>query len=56
MEKNLKDISSMETVLNILKDIKWVEAEMYAKALQLLVPLKQIPEDQQIDKNANRKL
>ena len=29
MEKNLKDISSMETVLNILKDIKWVEAEMY---------------------------
>lgn len=34
----------------------WVEAEMYAKALQLIVPLKQLPEDQQIDKNTNRKL
>lgn len=33
----------------------WLEAEMYAKAMQLLVPLLQKQEDQQIDKNVNRK-
>lgn len=33
----------------------WIEAEMYSKALQLLYPLKQFPEDEQIDKNTNRK-
>jgi hypothetical protein len=34
---------------------EWVEAEMYAKAVQLLAGSKQIPEDEQIDKNNNRK-
>lgn len=33
----------------------WVEAEMYAKALQILFPVKQYPTDEQIDKNTNRK-
>ena len=33
----------------------WLEAEMYAKAMQLLVPLLNKQEDQQIDKNTNRK-
>lgn len=33
----------------------WLQAEMYAKALQLLVPLKGLPVDEQIDKNTNRK-
>lgn len=33
----------------------WLEAEMFAKAFQQLVPTKQIPEDMQIDKNTNRK-
>lgn len=29
MEKDLNQISSMEKALDVLKDIKWVEAEMY---------------------------
>lgn len=29
MEKDLNQISSMEKVLDVLKDVKWVEAEMY---------------------------
>ena len=33
----------------------WLEEEMFAKAMQSLAPLKQFPEDAQIDKNPNRK-
>lgn len=33
----------------------WVEAEMYAKAFQILAPSKSIQEDEQIDKNPNKK-
>lgn len=35
---------------------EWIEAEMMAKAVELLVGVsKKLPEDQQIDKNVNRK-
>lgn len=34
----------------------WIEAEMYAKALQLVGPSKSVPEDEQIDKSSNRKM
>jgi hypothetical protein len=33
----------------------WIIAEIFAKALQMLFPTKQLQEDQQIDKNTNRK-
>lgn len=33
----------------------WVEAELYQKALQLILPTENIPLDAQVDKNANRK-
>ncbi len=33
----------------------WLHAEMMTKALQVMMPGKQMPEDAQIDKNANRK-
>ena len=33
----------------------WLEAEMYAKAMESLMISKQVPEEEQIDKNVNRK-
>lgn len=33
----------------------WLHAELFSKALQLLAPSKQMPEDNQIDKNPTRK-
>lgn len=51
-EKDNKCITYLDTNF-ILPD--WIEAEMYSKALQQIVPLKQIQDDEQIDKNSNRK-
>lgn len=40
MEKELNDISSMEKTLDILKDIKWVEAEMYLADLNAYLTMR----------------
>lgn len=66
----MDDVSTIETSCNPCKDDKpcvrfldtsfmfpeWVEAEMMAKAIELLAGVsKRLPEDEQIDKNPTRK-
>lgn len=50
--KEKKCISYLDTIFPVPD---WIESEMYAKALQLLFPSIQKPEDQKINKNTNRK-
>lgn len=65
----IDDISDVDTICNPCKDKpctrfldtsffvpEWIEAEMFAKALEQLAGVsKRLPEDEQIDKNSTRK-
>jgi ABC-type uncharacterized transport system ATPase subunit len=40
MEKELKQIESMQKALDVLKDIKWVEAEMYVADINAYINMR----------------